>query len=329
MTSKSKIKQVEKLIDKLNIEEPEKNEIREIFLQAFENISNLDFKDFIITLPQVNSEKYSLAKSFTFGDLKAIREKWVLQPLQLSQIMSSMYMNPINILPTHRTADIELKELDELLNRIKSLEDKVSELDEENKTIKRVIGDLLEGQNELNEKRIQYISTEIYLDTNNSDVIFQIYSAVTDFIKVIDFIKVLDNKAEKGSWYKKFYSKSKKVLTSDEVVDRLKKIEYGIEANTILKQQSEIDKNQSEALANIIKSMDRVDNGIVRIGSLLVIKITDSVTKAVNIQVRTLTVLEMYAINQRPSLLRNPESLLDNLANVIIDLSRNQSISDN
>jgi len=102
---------------------------------------------------------------------------------------------------------------------------------------------------------------------------------------------------------------SKEAITSDDVINRFKEVEYGVEVNTILKQQSEIDKNQSEALLNILKSVENVSNAAIRIGSLLVVKIKNAEGE-VNVQVRSLSIKELHLLNKRPELLHNPQLIL-------------------
>lgn len=120
-----------------------------------------------------------------------------------------------------------------------------------------------------------------------------------------------------GSWYKKILSRSKKAISSLELNSKLQEIEYGLEVNGVLKQQSEIDKNTSEALVNILQAIKDVPNAVIRIGSLLVVKMTDIQTAIPAIQVRTLTIREMYVLNQKPHLLKDPKSILEALANEI------------
>tara|TARA_R110001583_G_scaffold163531_3_gene315639 strand:- start:1594 stop:1929 length:336 start_codon:yes stop_codon:yes gene_type:complete len=102
------------------------------------------------------------------------------------------------------------------------------------------------------------------------------------------------------------------------VQDRLKEAEYGIEVNTILKQQSEIDKNQSEALSNIITSLKDIPNAAIRIGALIVVKLTDE-EGSVSLQTRTLSIKELHLLNKKPELLQMPKQILKALANEIDD----------
>jgi hypothetical protein len=157
--------------------------------------------------------------------------------------------------------------------------------------------------------KIQFFPIDIYLDTNEPELIFEAYESILSFIEYMNFEKVCELKSEKGSWKKKLVAKTKEYLTSEDFNNHLKKAEYAVEANLILKQQSEIDKNQSEALLNILKAVESIPNAAIRIGSLLVVKVTNKEGE-VNVQVRTLSITELHYLNKYPDLLNKPNQIL-------------------
>lgn len=210
------------------------------------------------------------------------------------------------------------EELTELRNMIETLQDNVDKLKKENRVIKDLI---YSKSNEFGDAEItQTIPIDIYLDTNEPQQIFEVYDSVIKFAKSLGFDQALEFEAVKGSWFKRMIAVSREKLTSQEVVDRLKEVEYGIEVNAILKQQSEIDKNQSEALSNIIISLKDVSNAAIRVGALIVVKVTDD-QGSVSLQTRTLTIKELHLLNRKPELLQMPKQILQALAKEIDDES--------
>lgn len=166
--------------------------------------------------------------------------------------------------------------------------------------------------NRENDLSIQYLNTEIYLDTDNPDDIFQVYTSVLDFLEEIDFKVYLELDAVKGSWWKKFIAKSGGAFTSEQVTSRLKEAEYALEVK-ILKDQSEVEKNQSEALTNIILSLKDVPNAAIRIGSLLVVKVTNE-EGVVSLNVQTLSLTQLHYLNKNPNLMNQPRNIWDQLS---------------
>lgn len=214
--------------------------------------------------------------------------------------------------------------IDTLKDQIVKINDSITQLQEENLKLKKILYDIVITTD--NKEKVQYLPIDIYLDTNDSQDIFSVYESIKQFNEVIGFENSFDFKAISGSWYKRFIARSKQLITDDEVISRLKEAEYGFEVNGILKQQSEIDKNQSEALLNILNSVERIPNAAIRIGSLIIVKITDKVTGDANVQVRSLSILEMHTLNKNPELLQNPRKILSTLAK---EISKNKEISNN
>lgn len=196
------------------------------------------------------------------------------------------------------------------IEELENLRSDFSSLKRENIALKDV--NFILSTQSSSESRIQFIPVEIYLDINDNQISFNVYTAISDFLEFIGFERFYEFDAIKNSWFKRILAKSQKAMTSQEVVDRLKEIEYGVEVNTILKQQSEIDKNQSEALLNILNSVEKVPNAAIRIGALLVVKVTNN-EGAVNVQVRTLSIKELHLLNKKPELLHSPQTVLNAL----------------
>lgn len=208
---------------------------------------------------------------------------------------------------------------------IEKIENRLKKLEKENRSIRNELNNTKKTifsivNNSTSDAKIQYMPIDIYIDTNDPKKILDVYDSVIKLIKYIDFEKELELEPIKGSWYKKILAKSKEFVTEKEVNDRLKEVEYALEVK-ILKDQSEIDKNQSEALLNILKSVENIPKAAIKIGSLLVVKITSELGE-VTVQVRSLSILELHLLNKRPDLLLKPTEILGALAGMIEENNR-------
>lgn len=152
---------------------------------------------------------------------------------------------------------------------------------------------------------------EIYIDTNNSNQIEKVYNKTIEFINSKNFKIEKELPPEDGSWYKRIFVKVKEATQSDDFKEKLSEAEYGIRLHTITKQQSEIDKNQAEAVSSIIDSIKEIPNAAIKVGSILIVKIT--VSDMPTISVKNLSLKEMLSLENKPSLLRNPTEILENL----------------
>ncbi|MDC7126800.1 MAG: hypothetical protein PQJ46_14610 [Spirochaetales bacterium] len=160
----------------------------------------------------------------------------------------------------------------------------------------------------------RFLPIRIYLSEDNEEHIRDIKKSMNELIQYIGFEYADDFPAEKGSWWKKWFAKSMDVLTQPEVVERLKKIEHGLEVYGSNKQQAENDKTHSEAVSNLIRSVENIPNVALQVGSILLVKITDEEKGSV-IQSRTLTTNELMYLENNQSILKEPKNVLDLLCN--------------
>jgi large subunit ribosomal protein L20 len=155
------------------------------------------------------------------------------------------------------------------------------------------------------------LECEIYLDTENIDVAEEYYKAVREVANIIGFEISKQNKAIIGSWFKRFWIKSKKVIESREVQERLEKLERGLELKNIDKVQSEVDLNTAQAIGILMEKSQGIPRLVTKVGSLLFVKIT--VNGEESIFADNLTQKQLKFLKQNPSLTKRPEDLLKKL----------------
>jgi len=272
----------------------------------------IEIANFYRSQSSVLKNEYNKEFTKAFINLSDYVEFSYADELESEEIISEIHIKrPYDI--TDKFGKESVKNSD-TLEILKKLTEKIETYNQEIKKIKNDSIKLKEiiykdSSSFGSDSKIQTIPIDIYLDTEDSAIIFGIYESVLAFIDSIGFEKTFEFIAVKGSWFKRMVANSKEAITSDDVINRFKEVEYGVEVNTILKQQSEIDKNQSEALLNILKSVENVSNAAIRIGSLLVVKIKNAEGE-VNVQVRSLSIKELHLLNKRPELLHNPQLIL-------------------
>ena len=120
-------------------------------------------------------------------------------------------------------------------------------------------------------------------------------------------------KSETGSFFKNCAAIFKKQVSNENFEEDIKKIKHSLELHAIKKIQSESDKNQAEAASTLIQSLKDVENAAIQIGSILVIKCTNSEGKQ-QICVRTLTTKEMIYIEEHPEIIKDPRSIVAKLS---------------
>jgi hypothetical protein len=147
-------------------------------------------------------------------------------------------------------------------------------------------------------------------DGKHSTVILK---TIKRFLIAFNFDIVNEHDAEISSWFKRFIAKTSNAIKEGEFEDELKKAKRALELHALQKIQSEIDKNQAEAAAGLMNALENVKAAVLHIGSILVVKNTDSEGNS-NTLVRTLTPKELIYLENHPEVVKNPHSILDNLS---------------
>ena len=247
--------------------------------------------------PDAQSDSYLRRR---FGRTKISMAELAVQVEYLSKIVELLQDQISALYEVNISKDVFIENQSLI---IASFEDKIRKLNENSFSY------IFDQENGLS---TQYLNVEIYLDSDDYKSVFQVYIFVLDFLKDISFEEFMELEAVKGSWWKRIMFKSTAFLSREQVTERLKEAEYALEVQ-ILKSQSEVDKNQSEALSNVITSLKDIPNAAIRIGSLLVVK-TTSETGEVGLVVQTLSLSQLHHLNKNPSLLTQPKNILEKLS---------------
>jgi len=107
----------------------------------------------------------------------------------------------------------------------------------------------------------------------------------------------------------RWFAKSKEALTSEEVVERLKKVEYAVESQQIRKPEAEANLALGKAVGEVLTALANTPEAAIQIDTLLIIKAkTPSGESAVF--VRTMSQKELAMLEANPGLLSVPADLL-------------------
>lgn len=159
----------------------------------------------------------------------------------------------------------------------------------------------------------RFIPVRVYLSDENERDVRKVSDAIDKLLASFGFEFSDDFPAEKGSWWKKWFAKSKEVATQPEVTDRLEKIERAIELKGLHKPQAEVDKAQAEAIAALTAAVKDIPNVAIQAGSILLVKTTDS-NRDPCLQVRTLSTKELIFLENNQHLLCKPATVMQSLS---------------
>ena len=110
-------------------------------------------------------------------------------------------------------------------------------------------------------------------------------------------------------------ARSKDALTTDDVIQRLEKIEHALDLRYIHKPQAEITQASGTAAAQLIASLEKTPQAVIQIGTVLLIKLRDSKGQSTVI-VRTLNMRQMMMLERNVDLMTRPLELIAALGEV-------------
>ncbi|KJR40831.1 anti-sigma-factor antagonist [Candidatus Magnetoovum chiemensis] len=161
-------------------------------------------------------------------------------------------------------------------------------------------------------KITRYVPARIYVSNPvpEKEILSKITEALNKFVDSIGLELSDDLPEENGSWWKRLFYKTKQHLSQDEVKEKIKLAEDALKLNYLDKPQAEANKAQAEAVSLLIQALSSTSNACLQLGSLLVIKTSNPSGKSAIIA-RTLTQKELKALEEKQSMLNEPERILE------------------
>ncbi|KFL88499.1 hypothetical protein AmDm5_2501 [Acetobacter malorum] len=169
----------------------------------------------------------------------------------------------------------------------------------------------------------RFVPLRVYLSDTPGSAVEDTSRAINDLLEAYGFEVTDDFPPIHGSWFKRWFAKSKDVLTQPEVAERLQKVERAVELKGLDIPQAEIDAKKADAVSKLMDSVKDVPNAAIQVGSILLIKI--NTPAGPSIQVRTLTQAELILLENNQKLLASPENIMERLSEIC--QARNQDSS--
>jgi hypothetical protein len=133
---------------------------------------------------------------------------------------------------------------------------------------------------------------------------------------MLGYLRPAEENLRFGSWWRKTTSRLGKWLTSEEVQARRVKVERALELVTLDIRQADVDVKAAEAVARLMASLQEVPQACLRAGSILVVKYQGDNGPVV--LSRSLSQLEIKALERYPEIQAKPRYVLDALATAVV-----------
>jgi hypothetical protein len=149
----------------------------------------------------------------------------------------------------------------------------------------------------------------IYADTDDLIKAEKLFETTIELFETFGFEISDEGKIKQGSWFKeKVVYKIRNVYRSKEAKELFDKTKRALELQQIEKHQSEVNRNNMEAVAAFLNSVKEIPNVAVVMDSLIVAKAT--VNGIPQLVVHKMTTEQVIIVEKNPELKKNPLELL-------------------
>jgi hypothetical protein len=167
------------------------------------------------------------------------------------------------------------------------------------------------------------IEIAIYLDQYEEDVLESVERQAMALASSLGYEDFAITEELKGSIFRRWSGKLKDGTTSEFVQKRLAEVDQSLTIYTVAKAQAEVDSLNTASVANLIASLADEPNAVAKVGALAVIKYTDEAQDPL-VFVRTLSALEIRALEKSPGIQRDPRHFFELLASTVYEISMDE-----
>jgi hypothetical protein len=157
--------------------------------------------------------------------------------------------------------------------------------------------------------RIAELPASIYLADPTASDTLAVESAVIYCLGLIGFDLVASSIPERGSWWRRFLFRSREVLTSEQVSERLKKLERAVEIKALDLPQAQADNLLLDGAAKLLAAVGDNDT-VTQQGSVIIVKYRPPDSDRAIVVIRNLTQRHLLYLEEHPAILKSPEEMV-------------------
>ena len=143
-----------------------------------------------------------------------------------------------------------------------------------------------------------------HIDQND---LFLLKLAVDQFMSALEFEETGELEAVSGSWFQRLMFWSKDKLEPDELEGVYQEGREALRKRVLDLPGAEATEKLANAAANLISALDKQPSGVLRIGELIVVKVTRDGEPTIVVETVSAEIARKFAAN--PMLLRDPEQV--------------------
>lgn len=162
------------------------------------------------------------------------------------------------------------------------------------------------------------VSVDAYIKTDDEVLQQAVLTAVDALVADAGFDGPFDVEVRRGSIFRRSRAALRRGIDSAEVPQRLAKVERALELNYLDRHQAEVDATKAGAVQQLLDSLANVPQACIRVGSIFLLKYEN--TRGPVVLIRTLSQLEIHALEKYPEIQTDPPKALEALATAVAAL---------
>lgn len=159
----------------------------------------------------------------------------------------------------------------------------------------------------------QSIQVNAYLDTDEPEVARRVFGVLDRLAEAQGYEGPFDEKIVRGSFWRTARARLRAGVTHEEVTSRLAKVERALDLRFTETQQAQVDQVKAGAIGELIANLAEVRAACVLSGAIFLVKFPDAAGEPV-ILVRSLSAVELRALERHPGIQKNPARAFEDLA---------------
>jgi len=162
------------------------------------------------------------------------------------------------------------------------------------------------------------VSVDAYLDTDDEELARRAINALDSFARVLGLESPTSESIERGSFWRRAKAFFSKGVSTHEFQELQANVERAIALRAVDAPQSEVDLKTSEAVAQLVASVNEIPQACMRVGSILLVKYQDNIGPV--LLIRTMSPLEVRALERFPEIQKDPRRAIDALVTAALTL---------
>ena len=168
------------------------------------------------------------------------------------------------------------------------------------------------------------IDIAVYLDSDDDNRIDRVMSRFDHLISQIGLQDPSDISVQRGSIFRRAIAQLKPSISSEEMNERLAKLEKAVQLRVVDKRQAEVNDQTAVAVSRVLAEIADIPNVCMRIGSFVIIKYEGP--QGPVLLCRELNAREQLALGRFPEIQQTPERFIDSLATAVVTMDDPDSV---